>query len=112
MTLKESYEIGRDRMYYMGLTLELELDGIETLEELEEKFKSDLHETEQNDRSYAPFEFTARDLNESPDPEAAWAEFEKGLEVGANKAWRQRKAELAMEAGIEAPERKRRAPNM
>jgi hypothetical protein len=47
-------------------------------------------EAEEIGRLYSPFEFLAKELNDSRDPDASWASYEAGLRVGFNKAWRER----------------------
>lgn len=98
-------------MYALGLTLEFSPADVDSVEELEEQFRNALYEIEANDRSYSPFEFLARELNQSRDPDAAWAEFERGLDVGARKAWRSRKEELVRAAGLDAPQPKQCSPS-
>ena len=39
---------------------------------------------ESNDRSYSPFEFTAKEFNDSEDSEALWEAFDAGIADGIN----------------------------
>lgn len=40
-------------------------------------------EIESHARDFSPFEFTAKEFNESEDPEQTWADYERGLADGA-----------------------------
>jgi hypothetical protein len=42
-------------------------------------------EVEENDRQYSPFEFTAKDINDTRDPYESWEKFENGLRVGLKR---------------------------
>ena len=63
MTQKDAFRIGR------ALRADFLTDCTE--EELGEVFE--------NFSQYSPWEFTAKDFNESRSPDSTWAEFERGL---------------------------------
>ncbi len=46
---------------------------------------------ESNDRSYSPFEFTAKEFNDSEDSEALWEAFDAGIADGINANITERK---------------------
>lgn len=62
-------------------------NGIENMDDLQESFFELLREAESNCRQYSPFEFTARELNERPDADEAWQEFDEGVQNAFEAAW-------------------------
>jgi len=38
-------------------------------------------------RQFSPFEFTAKEFNDSRNPDGVWEAYERGVRVGARKAW-------------------------
>lgn len=78
MNLKDAYDYGYDNGY--GIAQENYSD-----EEMKDtdKFISDCMCTESEIfRQFTPFEFYAKEFNESDDPESMWEEYEKGVEMG------------------------------
>lgn len=68
-------------------------------------------ESEAHARQFSPFEFLARDLNASRDPDGAWEAYEAGVEVGLRQvalaACRTYLAQVAERVGLPAPRRRK-----
>lgn len=78
MTLKDAYEIGRWKgAEFAVYNLENYPQGVdlETLTEI-------CLQAEENARQFSPFEFFAKECNESKNPDRTWEEYERGLSVG------------------------------
>lgn len=45
-------------------------------------FTAEAHEAEGNARQYTPFEFLAKQINDSPAPEDLWDAYEQGVSSG------------------------------
>jgi len=98
MDKRTARKIGQDRGYDLAINMEFDPRNIGDYEGLEEAFLSAAFEAEVLSRSYSPFEFLARDFNSSRDPDGVWEAYERGVEVGVNKAWRERRKELERKA--------------
>jgi hypothetical protein len=57
------------------------------------------HESE-NLRQFSPFEFTAREFNESRDPDGVWEAYEDGVFKGARAAAKEALKQLATKAWV------------
>lgn len=55
------------------------------IDDFKEDVANTAWEAEDGYRSYSPFEFFAKDLNDSEDPDAAWEEYEDGIADGINE---------------------------
>lgn len=98
MDKRTARQIGRDRGYDLAINMEFDPRNIGDHGSLEEAFRSAAFEAELLSRSYSPWEFTAKEFNESRDPDGVWEEYELGVEIGINKAWRERRKDLEREA--------------
>jgi hypothetical protein len=89
MTLKQAYELGKEKGFGIGESLMVdgdpELDAIETQDQLVTVGL----DCEEHARCFAPFDGTVRDFNNSRNPDRTWEEYERGVAVGLRKAWRQ-----------------------
>ena len=56
--------------------------GVVTEENQHEVHELYAMEGESNSRDFSPFEFTAHELNEMSDPDAAWEAFDAGIHAG------------------------------
>lgn len=74
--------------------MEQEIDTALERAEAEEAFMQACHETEESGRSFSPFEFFARELNDAVNSEEAWEAYDKGLSAGFDTAWEKRSREL------------------
>ncbi len=61
------------------ITTDMEID------DFKENVANTAWEAEDGYRSYSPFEFFAKDLNDSEDPDAAWEAYEDGIADGINE---------------------------
>lgn len=99
MDKRTARQIGRDRGYDLAINMEFDPRNIgDEHNSLEEAFRSAAFEAESNSRSYSPWEFTAKEFNESRDPDGVWEQYERGVEIGINKAWKERRKDLEREA--------------
>lgn len=93
MTLKQIYEEGKDTGYDIGKTA---LNGAwGEIPDNEDDFVTEVFQTEENARCFSSFEFTAKEFNDHKDPDRAWEEYERGIGVGASKAYRNHKKTLS-----------------
>ena len=60
---------------------------IEDQDDFEMVLKRDFNERDENYRSYSPFEYFAKHLNERPDSEEAWDAYSTGLEEAFDNGW-------------------------
>ena len=51
-------------------------------------------EAEENSRQYSPFEFTAKDFNESKNPDSVWEAYDEGIVKGAKAAIKEKLSKL------------------
>jgi hypothetical protein len=98
MNLKDAYRLGYDRGYSIADYMELPYDR--GLEEAIEYLETNFQEIEDNDRSFSPFEFTARDLNNSRDPYRYWEEFDRGINNGLRKKIREIRSQIPITKGL------------
>lgn len=88
MNKREAKNQGKDRGYEFASNIELLPDG-RTLEEIKTKFFDECYEIEQNDRQNSPFEFTAKEINDSEFPDEIWECFDSGIWDGIYRYWRE-----------------------
>lgn len=76
----EGFHHGKDLVMYnihdVELTEEMDLD------EYKDAAITLAWEADEGSRQYSPFEFFAKELNDSEDPDAAWAAYEEGIGEG------------------------------
>lgn len=84
MTLKQAYATGKDEGENIGRLL-----MPKSADDLQE-FISHVCECEENGREFSPFEFLAKEFNDSRNPDRTWEEYERGIINGATKAYRSR----------------------
>lgn len=53
-------------------------------------FLGEVSEIELHMRQFSPFEFFAKELNDSDDPDKAWDVYENSILEGAEKVWREK----------------------
>jgi hypothetical protein len=93
---KDAYARGFDRGYScaswqdvpeLGATLFLDGEGRVTVEDdnVWDVVQSLAYMGESNDRSYSPFEFTAKEFNDSDNSEALWEAFDSGIADGISR---------------------------
>jgi hypothetical protein len=97
MTKKQCYQLGRNHGHEAGAFCEV-FEG-------EQKEAGCTHdpefycvecltyaasEAELNRRDYSPFEFIAREINQSHDPDGLWEAYEQGVAVGIRQTIRNR----------------------
>lgn len=70
------FEAGRDTGYDMARYGEF-TEGTDR-----ETAESECAEAEDNARQFSPFEVLAKEMNDSPDPDTAWGEYEDGVSQG------------------------------
>jgi hypothetical protein len=103
-TAKDAYERGFDRGYNcaswvdvpeIGTVVRTDSDGKVTIDEDSawEVMASLAYESESNDRSYSPFEFTASEFNKALNSEARWEAFDAGISQGINANLQERHAQ-------------------
>ena len=105
MNKRQAYNNGRTHGYNvaswndlpeLGSKIDKRLDWVGlgetvTLENVAEYFSMICHEAEDNSRQYSPFEFTASEINDCPNADSLWDEFDRGIEAGILENWKQRK---------------------
>jgi hypothetical protein len=80
-TQRDAYNLGKDTGYDIASENAADYNLVD--EDEREKFVSDMMETEaDNFRQYSPFEFTAKEFNESLNPDAVWDAYDKGVYRG------------------------------
>ena len=85
ITKKQALEKGKENGYDIAMSNQNEFFEIG-----EEEFFSEVIETEtENFRQYSPFEFFAKLLNDSKNPDVYWQAYENGVSIGAKKAIRE-----------------------
>ena len=62
-------------------------DGMDEDQAREEAFSA-WHEAEDNSRQFSPFEFTAKAINDTEDPDANWEAFDEGIAAAFEHAWK------------------------
>lgn len=96
MNKTEAYNAGHDRGFNIaswidvpeiGTKLDKHIDwqGIDTIEtEQDQKDAIQLYasEAESNDRQFSPFEFTAKEINDSKYADELWEQFDQGISDG------------------------------
>ena len=92
MTKREAYLIGRETGNSIAKSNIHEFLSIrKTIEERKhglQTFCVSVSETEsEHYRQFSPFEFTAKDFNESHDPDGMWSEYEKGVWNGSKQTF-------------------------
>ncbi len=75
--------------YNIAMANRYELDPRDT-----DTFVTECFEKEDNARQYSPFEFFARDVNDSRDPDGLWQAYDEGVSTGINRAVREIKKGL------------------
>lgn len=88
MNIKQAYKIGRDKGYDIGYDLLVEARSKGDIETMDQLVTIGC-DCEMNSRQFSPFEFTAKEFNDSQVPESTWDEYERGVRVGLRKAWRE-----------------------
>lgn len=105
MNKREVYQAGKERGHNIASWIDLPEIGARidksldwqglgefvTLENVADYFEMIAHASEDNDRQFSPFEFTARELNDQPNADSLWDEFDKGISKGILDCWRKRK---------------------
>ncbi|MHA2428651.1 MAG: hypothetical protein ACXADB_11570 [Candidatus Hermodarchaeia archaeon] len=78
-----AYEYGKEVGYGIGLENAADFTDFD-------KYMEDCttHESD-GFRQFSPFEFYAKEMNETANPDATWEKYEKGVRVGLRKAWRE-----------------------
>lgn len=108
MNKREAYNQGRDRgwnvaswvdMPEIGSEVPKHLDwiGIGAVEDVADQIDAwevYCYESESNDRQFSPFEFTAKEINESRWPDEYWTAFDDGIRAGIH-AYRRKHYKLA-----------------
>ena len=87
--INTGYGIAEDNFRELFERYVLENDAVQVGEEdkLIDFIVSETLETEQEHyRQFSPFEFTAREFNESRDPDAVWEAYDDGVAKGARQA--------------------------
>lgn len=88
MTLKQAYQEGLDAGQSISQNILTGNWGKVPL--TLEAFLAEVCQTEESSREFSPFEFLAKELNESRNPDRAWEDYERGIINGATKAYRSR----------------------
>jgi hypothetical protein len=68
------------------------VDVVETVEDAQEYFFCICQDCEENNRSYSPFEFLAKEINDTEISEELWQAFDDGVRAGFEKDWEERKS--------------------
>ncbi len=83
MTLRDAYVLGTDVGFGIGIENKPNYSSIEF-----DKFYSECLETEsEHYRQFSPFEFVAKEFNDSDDPDSYWENYEEGVATGISRAW-------------------------
>jgi hypothetical protein len=84
---KEAYTIGFDTGYNIANSNLYDYTNKSSTKILDvDKFTSDMLETEsEHFRQFSPFEFTAKDFNDSRDPDGVWESYDDGVYKGILK---------------------------
>ncbi len=108
MNLKEAHELGYDRGWHVAswtdmpeigqmLPRDIDWQGIGSIKSVNDQidaWEALCSEAESNSRQFSPFEFTARAINESRDPDSYWEAFDEGITAGL-RAYRRKHYKLA-----------------
>jgi len=88
MNKKDSYSIGINNGYSIA---ECNINDYEfNNEDDKEKFISEMAEYESDGfRQYSPFEFYAKEFNESRYPDSVWESYDNGVYMGIKKSLRE-----------------------
>lgn len=90
----ELYEAGKERGYNIALHAEVPVigdNGIDDTDDVKDVFFDRCHDAEENNRSFTPFEFTAKEINEREDAMEAWESFDEGISDGFDDVWQKQK---------------------
>lgn len=103
MTQRDAYNLGKQEGECIASWQELPEPGQSIPKELDwfgydkvnrhnalEVFLLYCSEAEENARQYSPFEFTAKEFNDSRNPDEVWAKYEAGLQRGFVMNYRKR----------------------
>lgn len=93
MNKKLAYQLGYDTGYDIASSnIHTELDSEHFTKDDLDNFASLCIETESDSfRQYSPFEFTAKEFNDSHDPDGMWESYEDGVYRGIQKRIREYK---------------------
>ena len=88
MNQKEAYQKGKD----IGTSIaNASFDDTNWLMSQEDDFTSDIYDRKDNYQSYSPWEFFAKEVNDSGDrAENLWDQYENGFAMGAKKVFKVR----------------------
>ena len=93
MNQKQAYDYGFSNGYSIAKSNLTNLPENPTNEEYE-KFVNDMLETEsEHFRQFSPFEFYAKEFNESRNPDSTWRKYETGVYYGIMKKIKEFKKE-------------------
>ena len=85
MTLRDAFVLGRDIGFDIGME-NRDRYNLRIPSEWD-RFYSDCVQTESDHyRQFSPFEFIAKEFNESDDPDAYWTNYEEGVGCGVANA--------------------------
>ena len=83
MTLRDAYVLGIDVGFGIG---EANKDRYSSIEF--DSYYSECLETEvEHYRQFSPFEFVAKEFNDSDNPDKYWENYEEGVATGVSRAW-------------------------
>ncbi len=84
MTQREARDMGKD----IGYEIASDNNRGQSDDDL---FKEALETESEHYRQFSPFEFTAREFNDSRDPDAMWEAYESGVAAGARAYLKERR---------------------
>ena len=91
--LDDIYEDGKSRGKSIANNIAIEdmpmigKDNLITEEDVKDDFMSNCAEAEECNRSFSPFEFIAKEINEREDADDAWEQFDDGINAGFEEVW-------------------------